>query len=88
MLSFCKVNDEASMINRITCNMCGNVAWDADQPKANKTDFLSVEKFWAPYSNKKKRDDQWDLCETCYDKLTSQFKIPITNDVSYFGGTR
>ena len=32
---------------------------------------------WGYFSDKDGRHDCWRLCEACYDKLTSSFKIPV-----------
>lgn len=50
------------------CNCCGK--------KIEKEDFVEIEKIWGYFSGKDGVKESFDLCETCYDKITAGFKIP------------
>ena len=39
---------------------------------------LQVCKDWGYFSEKDLVRHEFDMCEQCYDKMTSQFQIPIT----------
>lgn len=49
------------------CNCCGR--------EIKGEDFLEVEKQWGYFSSKDGVTECFDLCEECYDKLVSGFKI-------------
>ena len=38
---------------------------------------LSVRQKWGYFSDKDGETHSFDLCEKCYDRLISQFKIPV-----------
>lgn len=60
----------------IFCNRCGKEI--NGEYGRNGEDALSVEKIWGYFSRKDGEVHSFDLCETCYDELTAQFKIPVT----------
>lgn len=60
----------------VFCNMCGKeINTEAGR---DGEDVLSVEKAWGYFSEKDGELHSFDLCEKCYDRLTAQFKIPVT----------
>lgn len=42
-------------------------------------DVYQGEKEWGYFSDKDGQIDGFDLCETCYDELISQFQIPVVS---------
>ena len=60
----------------IFCNMCGKkIKMENDRVREG---VLSVEKSWGYFSEKDGEVHSFDLCEKCYDRLISQFEIPVT----------
>lgn len=58
------------------CNMCGKeIKMEAG---VTKEDVVTVEKAWGYFSEKDGEYHSFELCEGCYDRLTSQFRIPLT----------
>ena len=43
-------------------------------------DVLTVDKRWGYFSEKDNRRDHFDLCESCYDELTRNFKIKMEEE--------
>lgn len=58
------------------CNMCGKILYVFDS--RNTEDFLKVRKEWGYFSEKDGIVHSFCLCEKCYDKLVSDFRIPVT----------
>ena len=42
--------------------------------------LLSVEKRWGYFSDKDNEVHRFDLCEECYDRMVSQFVIPVEKE--------
>ena len=67
--------EQRQEISKIYCNLCGN------EIKKNEygyfEDFLHVHKQWGYHSQKDGAEHQFDLCESCYDKLIKSFRIPV-----------
>ncbi|MBQ2924767.1 MAG: hypothetical protein IJE57_04250 [Anaerotignum sp.] len=62
---------EKSILSKVICNGCGReIPWET-------ADHFHGEKTWGYFSEKDGRQDGFDLCEDCYDKLTENFKIKI-----------
>lgn len=62
---------EEKILSRIVCNGCGReIALDS-------TDHFHGEKTWGYFSEKDGRQDSFDLCEECYDKLTENFAVKL-----------
>ncbi len=57
----------------ICCNQCGQVI----NQKGSHNDFLQINKAWGYFSNKDLTIHSFNLCETCYDHLVQDFKIPV-----------
>ena len=69
-------NKEARILDRIICNGCGKViAVNRGMPMEG---VFSVRQVWEYMSGKDGEIDRFDLCEECYDKMTEQFRIPLT----------
>ncbi|MEI3162281.1 MAG: hypothetical protein V8S74_02545 [Lachnospirales bacterium] len=62
-------------IDKIKCNCCGTeITADAN---GYSSDYLSVSKRWNYHSSFDNQEHNFDLCEDCYKKLISTFKIPV-----------
>lgn len=70
-----RIYDEKQKLKKIVCNGCGCEADVVND--VVKKDFLSVRKDWGYFSKRDGETDCWDLCEKCYDKFVSSFKIEI-----------
>lgn len=62
----------------IFCNGCGKEILIKDG--IIREDLLSVEKRWGYFSGKDNEVHRFDLCEECYDRMTSQFVIPVEKE--------
>ena len=62
---------EERVLSRIVCNGCGK------EISQDSTDYFHGEKTWGYFSEKDGRQDSFDLCEACYDKLTEHFVIKL-----------
>lgn len=60
----------------IYCNCCGNPIIKTTL-KDVTMDFLHIEKEWGYFSNKDLTKQMFNICERCYDKWVSSFKIPV-----------
>ena len=60
----------------IYCNCCGKVL------KATngilKEDAFEASKEWGYFSTRDTEVHQFNLCEECYEKMISEFKIPVS----------
>ena len=57
------------------CNFCGKeIQVDKDMTIEGVAAF---EIDWGYFSDKDGEKHQFRLCESCYDKITKQFKVPI-----------
>lgn len=62
----------------IFCNGCGKEILIKDG--IIREDLLSVEKRWGYFSGKDNEVHRFDLCEECYDRVISQFVIPVEKE--------
>jgi len=67
------VNDEK--VQKVLCNCCGK---EITKQQGYFCDHLHIEKQWGYFSEKDGRQDKFDLCESCYDKIVNGFVIPIS----------
>lgn len=75
MRQFKVYNRQEKEITKIICNQCGKEIEVVNG--IAKEEVLTVEKQWGYFSDKDNELHQFDLCEDCYDKLLSSFKIPV-----------
>ena len=69
---------ETKEIKKIICNRCGReIQAENGQPTAG---VFSVDYQWGYFSEKDNRRDHFDLCESCYDELTRNFKIKMEEE--------
>jgi Fe2+ or Zn2+ uptake regulation protein len=57
------------------CNCCGKML--KVENGILKEDAFEATKEWGYFSEKDMEVHHFNLCEECYDKLISQFKIPV-----------
>lgn len=62
----------------IFCNGCGKEIKIKDG--VIREGLLSVEKRWGYFSDKDNEVHRFDLCEKCYDRMVSQFVIPVEKE--------
>ena len=62
---------EEKVLSRVVCNGCGR------EIPYGTADHFNGEKTWGYFSDKDGRQDSFDLCEGCYDKMTENFKIKM-----------
>ena len=54
--------------------------WKRNQDKGWRNTGRAVEKRWGYFSNKDNEVHRFDLCEECYDRMVSQFVIPVEKE--------
>ena len=62
----------------IFCNGCGKEIKIKDG--VIREGLISVEKRWGYFSDKDNEVHRFDLCEDCYDRMVSQFVIPVEKE--------
>ena len=62
----------------IFCNGCGKEIKIKDG--VIREGLHSVEKRWGYFSDKDNEVHRFDLCEECYDRMVSQFVIPVEKE--------
>ena len=62
---------EEKILSRVVCNGCGR------EIPLDSADHFHGEKTWGYFSEKDGRQDQIDLCEDCYDKITADFAVKM-----------
>ena len=62
---------EEKVLSRVVCNGCGR------EIPLDSADHFHGEKTWGYFSEKDCRQDQFDLCEECYDKMTAGFAVKM-----------
>jgi len=75
MRQYKKSTQEINEIDKIICNKCGKEI-KVIRGVAQE-DFLAVTKRWGYFSDKDNQEDEFDLCEDCYDELVASFKIRL-----------
>lgn len=73
MRQFKEQTRKVKEVTSIVCNKCGRVIPVVEG--VPQEDVLTVDKRWGYFSEKDNRRDHFDLCESCYDELTRNFKI-------------
>ena len=62
---------EEKVLSRVVCNGCGR------EIPLESADYFHGEKTWGYFSEKDGRQDYFDLCEACYDKMVSGFVLKL-----------
>ena len=65
-------------LTSVICNCCGK-----EIIKNRLNDYLSIDKQWGYESPWDTDTHKFDICENCYSKWISSFKIPITVEEMY-----
>lgn len=66
---------ETKEVAKIICNRCGKEI--IVKNGMSEEEVLSVHKRWGYFSNKDNEVHEFDLCEQCYDRIVSEFSVPI-----------
>ncbi len=62
--------------NKLYCNQCGKeILIERD---IAREDYVTVKKSWGYFSKKDGRQDEFCLCEACYDHLIEGFAVPVS----------
>jgi hypothetical protein len=67
---------EKRVLEKVLCNCCGRTL--AMNRKQVAEGVLHVCKDWGFFSEKDMVRHEFDMCEKCYDKMTGEFQIPVT----------
>ena len=78
MRQFKEQTRKVKEVTSIVCNKCGRVIPVVEG--VPQEDVLTVDKRWGYFSEKANRRDHFDLCESCYDALTRNFKIKMEEE--------
>ncbi len=62
-------------ISDVKCNCCGKTI--KKDGLGHIADYLSIEKRWGYGSDFDNEVHSFDICEQCYKKIISKFKLPI-----------
>lgn len=62
---------EEKVLCKVVCNGCGR------EIPLDTEDYFHGEKAWGYFSNQDGRQDCFDLCEDCYQKLTESFAVKM-----------
>ena len=62
-------------VEKVLCNCCGK---EIKKEQGYFSDHLHIEKQWGYFSQKDGRKDDFDICESCYDKFVNSFVLPIS----------
>lgn len=65
----------------VICNMCGEKIEKIDDDVLH--DYFQAKKEWGYFSDIDGEKHSFDLCQNCYKKLISQFKISAADDREY-----
>lgn len=69
-------NMETKTLEKIICNGCGKIIEVRNGMPMEGV--FRARQVWEYMSGKDGEVDSFDLCEECYDKITKQFRIPLT----------
>lgn len=62
------------MLEAVICNNCGKKL--VVENGILREGAISINHMWDYFSEKDGEVHRFDLCESCYDEITSQFRIP------------
>lgn len=71
--------DCEKVLIEVICNGCGKKIPVKNGVAAE--DYISVEKMWGYFSDKDGEHHSWELCEQCYDRITSQFAVALERKI-------
>lgn len=67
---------EEKILKKVVCNQCGREL--KLENGIVQEGVFSGETHWGYFSERDGEKHQFDLCETCYERLTGGFLIPVT----------
>ena len=67
--------EKKSVEGKLCCNSCGKTL--KVENGILMEDAFEVNKEWGYFSDKDTEVHHFNLCEDCYDKMISEFKIPV-----------
>ncbi len=67
---------EKKNLEKVLCNCCGRELKLTGNHVAEGV--LHICKDWGFFSEKDLLCHEFDMCEQCYDRITSEFQIPVT----------
>ncbi len=67
---------EKKILEKVLCNCCGREL--AMEGRHVAEGVMHVCKDWGFFSEKDLVRHEFDICEHCYDKMTAEFQIPVT----------
>ncbi len=83
MRQYKTVIKEVKEVDYIICNKCGKEIKAVDERIEEGVASLEIE--WGYFSNKDGEIHQIDLCESCYDELVEQLKVPVDIQRKFIG---
>lgn len=72
---------QESHVDQIICNCCGE---PINKYQIFTNDYISFQKQWGYNSDYDNKKHKFDICQNCYQKIISNFKIPIEINDSTF----
>ena len=70
-----KMEEKAMEHKKVYCNLCGK-EMIVDQV-VSKQDYVFIQKDWGYFSAKDGESHTIRICEACYDRWITSFKIPV-----------
>lgn len=67
---------EKKILEKVFCNCCGRALMMTEGKVTEGV--LHVCKDWGYFSEKDMLCHEFDLCEQCYDKITAEFSLPVS----------
>lgn len=67
---------EKKILEKVFCNCCGRQL--TMKGRYVSEGVMQVCKDWGYFSRKDLVRHEFDMCERCYDEITSKFQIPVT----------
>lgn len=71
-----RTKTETEKVIKTDCVICDACGMEIKRNKYNEyDDFFHIEKIWGYHSQKDGRNDSYDICEKCYDKMLKAIGI-------------
>ncbi len=68
-------SQESQVLTKVVCNCCGKEI--PLMREGIREEYFHAEKAWGYFSNQDGRQDSFDLCQECYEKMIESFKIKV-----------
>lgn len=75
MREYKKSVQESQVVTKVICNCCGK-----EIPLVREgllEEYFHAEKSWGYLSNQDGRQDSFDLCQECYEKMVENFEMKM-----------